>query len=252
MKTKILTAIAMLLIIASVARCASSKPIPDAAQLQAPSSTAEQPLLQELHEAETESKTADSPTEEKPEKTPEKEMIISTLPTEPVQTRPAQESATTANPETFAESAPTQPTEILSQPTDPAKPTEPESEPTNPPQPTEPPKPAPTEPSPPEPAPTVPIPTEPQPTEPAVCTHDWQCVHHDEEGHWLAGIICDCGWTVYGSPDEVVAAWNAHSASFPPEESLFEHGGYGCVDEWIVDAPAYEEWYCSLCGEQQP
>ena len=61
MKTKILTAIAMLLIIASVAGCASSKPIPDAAQLQAPSSTAEQPLLQELHEAETESKTADSP-----------------------------------------------------------------------------------------------------------------------------------------------------------------------------------------------
>ena len=68
MKTKILTAIAMLLIIVSVAGCASSKPIPDAAQLQAPSSTAEQPLLQELHEAETESKTADSPTEEKPEK----------------------------------------------------------------------------------------------------------------------------------------------------------------------------------------
>ena len=77
MKTQILTAIAMLLIIASAAGCASSKPIPDAAQLQAPSSTAEQPLLQELHEAETESKTADSPTEEKPEETPEKEMMIS-------------------------------------------------------------------------------------------------------------------------------------------------------------------------------
>ena len=255
MKTKILTAIAMLLIIASVAGCASSKPIPYAAQLQAPSSTAEQPLLQELHEAETESKTADSPTEEKPEETPEKEMMISTLPTEPVQTEPAQESAPTAIPESTVESAPTQPTEFPSQPTEPAKPTVPEPESTNPPQSTEPPKPvepAPTEPSPTEPAPTVPIPTEPQPTEPAGCTHDWQCVHHDEEGHWLAGIICDCGWTVYGSPDEISAAWNAHSASFPPEESLFEHGGFGCVDEWVVDTPAYEEWYCSLCGEQKP
>lgn len=253
MKTKILTAIAMLLIIVSVAGCANSKPIPNAAQLQAPTSAAEQPLLQEVYESEGEFKTTDSRTEEKPEVTAEKEMMISTLPTEPVQTEPAQESATTANPEAFAESAPTQPTEVSPWPTEPAKPTAPEPESTNPPQSTEPPKPvepAPTEPSPTEPAPTVPIPTEPQPTEPAGCTHDWQCVHHDEEGHWLAGIVCDCGWVIYGSPDEVSAAWNAHSASFPPEESLFEHGGFGCVDEWVVDAPAYEEWYCSLCGEQ--
>ena len=255
MKTKILTAIAMLLIIVSVAGCASSKPMPYAAQLQAPASAAEQTHPQELREAVGDPKAADSHTEVKPEETAEKEMMISTLPTEPVQTEPAPESAPTATPGTSAESAPTQPTEILSQPTDPAKPTVPEPESTNPPQSTEPPKPvepAPTEPSPTEPAPTVPIPTEPQPTEPAGCTHDWQCVHHDEEGHWLAGIICDCGWTVYGSPDEISAAWNAHSASFPPEESLFEHGGFGCVDEWVVDTPAYEEWYCSLCGEQKP
>lgn len=249
MKTKILTAIAMLLTIATVAGCASSKPIPDAAQLQAPSNAAELPLPQELHEAEAESKTADSHAEAKPEVAAEKEMITSTLPTEPVQTEPAPESAPTAIPETYAESAPTQPTEVPSTPTEPAKPTVLEPEPTNPPQPTEPPKLAPTEPSPSEPAPTVPIPTEPQPTEPAGCTHNWQCVHHDEEGHWLAGVICDCGWVIYGSPDEVSAAWNAHSVSFPPEESLFEHGGFGCVDEWVVDTPAYEEWYCSLCRE---
>ena len=250
MTTKILTAIAMLLIIVSVAGCASSKPMPDAAQLQTPASTAEQPLLQELRESVDESKATDSHTEAKPEGTAEKEMITSTLPTESVQTEPAPESAPTAIPETPVESVPTQPTEVSSQPTEPAKPTVPEPEPTAPPQPTESPKP--TEPSPTEPAPTVPVPTEPQPTEPEGCTHDWQCIHHDEEGHWLAGIICDCGWTVYGSPDEVSAAWNAHSASFPPEESLFDHGGFGCVDEWVVDTPAYEEWYCSLCGEAKP
>lgn len=249
MKTKILTAIAMLLTIVSVAGCASSKPIPDTAQHQAPASAAEQPLPQELHEAVDESK-ADSHTEAKPEETAEKEMMISALPTEPVQTEPAPESAPTAIPEIYAETAPTQPTEVPSQPTEPAKRTVPELEPTNPPQPTEPPKPtepAPTEPSHSEPAPTIPV-----PTEPAGCTHDWQCVHHDEEGHWLAGVICDCGWVIYGSQDEVSAAWNAHSASFPPEEALFEHGGFGCVDEWVVDTPAYEEWYCSLCGEQKP
>ena len=255
MKTKILTAVAMLLTITTVAGCASSKPMPDAAQHEAPSSAAEQPLPQALRESVDDSKVTNSHTEAKPEETAEKEMMISTLPTEPVQTEPAQESATTANPEAFAESAPTQPTEVPSQSTEPAKPTVPEPEPAAPPQPTEPPRPvepAPTEPSPTEPTPTVPVPTEPQPTEPAGCTHDWQCIHHDEEGHWLAGVVCDCGWTVYGSPDEVSAAWNAHSASFPPEESLIMHGGFGCVDEWVVDAPAYEEWYCSLCGEQKP
>ena len=238
MKTKILTAITMLLTIVSVAGCANSKPIPDAAQLQIPASSAEQPLPQELRESVDGAKATDSHTEAKPEETAEKEMITSTLPAEPLQTEPAPEFAPTAIPETSAESAPTQPTEIPSQPTEPAKPTVPEPEPT--------------EPSPTEPTPTAPTPTEPQPTEPAGCTHDWQCVHHDEEGHWRAGIVCDCGWTVYGSPNEVVAAWNAHSASFPPEEALFEHGGYGCVDEWVVDTPAYEEWYCSLCGKQMP
>ena len=255
MKTKILTAVAMLLTIVSVAGCASSKPVPDAAQNQAPSSAAEQPLPQELRESVDGTKATDSHTEEKPEETAEKEMITSTLPAEPVQTEPAPEFAPTAIPETSAESAPTQPTEIPSQPTEPTKPTVPEPEPAAPPQPTEPQKPtepAPTEPVSTEPAPTAPISTEPQPTEPAGCTHDWQCIHHDEEGHWLAGIACDCGWTVYGSPDEISAAWNAHSSSFPPEESLIMHGGYGCADEWVVDAPAYEEWYCSLCGEAKP
>ena len=81
---------------------------------------------------------------------------------------------------------------------------------------------------------------------------DWMCVHHDEEGHWRAGIVCDCGWTVYGDPNELVALWNAHSASYPGAESLFDHGGYGSADEWIVDKPAYDEWVCRHCGEPKP
>lgn len=121
-------------------------------------------------------------------------------------------------------------------PTDPVPPTQAEtvpSESTNPE----------TEPTEPETTPTVP------PTEPAGCTHEWKCIHHAEEGHWRAGIICDCGWTVYGDPSELTSLWNAHSASFPPAESLFDHGGFGSMDEWIVDKPAYDEWVCRLCGE---
>ena len=106
---------------------------------------------------------------------------------------------------------------------------------------------------------TEPVETEPpateaptQPTEPPGCQHDWKCIHHEEVGHWRAGIMCDCGWTVYGDPDELVALWNAHSASYPAAESLFDHGGYGSADEWIVDTPAYDEWVCRHCGEPKP
>lgn len=90
------------------------------------------------------------------------------------------------------------------------------------------------------------------PTELAGCQHDWKCIHHAEEGHWRAGIICDCGWIVYGDPDELVARWNAHSASYLGAESLLDHGGYGSADEWIVDTPAYDEWVCRHCGEAKP
>ena len=93
------------------------------------------------------------------------------------------------------------------------------------------------------------LPTSTPPTQPAGCSHEWKCIYHPEEGHWRAGIICDCGWTVYGDPGELTALWNAHSASYPPVESLFDHGGFGSMDEWIVDKPAYDEWVCRHCGE---
>ena len=96
---------------------------------------------------------------------------------------------------------------------------------------------------------TEPPTTDPSETEPQECHHDWLCVHHQEEGHWIAGVICDCGWTVYGDPSELTSLWNAHSASYPPAESLFDHGGFGSMDEWIVDKPAYDEWICRHCGE---
>ena len=120
-----------------------------------------------------------------------------------------------------------------------------ETKPTTPPEttPTQPPETTPEETDP---------PTTTPPTEPAGCNHEWKCIHHPEEGHWRAGIICDCGWTVYGDPSELTALWNAHSASYPPAESLFDHGGFGSMDEWIVDKPAYDEWVCRHCGEPKP
>ena len=128
-------------------------------------------------------------------------------------------------PTTPAPTEPVQPEQTETVPTEPEA-TEPETEATEPPT----------------------NPTEP-PTEPTGCTHEWKCIHHAEEGHWRAGIMCDCGWTVYGDPSELTSLWNVHSASFPPAESLFYHGGFGSMDEWIVDKPAYDEWVCRHCGE---
>ena len=95
-------------------------------------------------------------------------------------------------------------------------------------------------------------PTEPAPPEPTKCQHDWTCIHHGEEGHWVAGVACSCGWTVYGDPAQLVSLWNTHSASYPAMESLLYHGGYGSIDSWVVDKPAYDEWVCRYCGSPKP
>ena len=152
---------------------------------------------------------------------------------------------------TPTEPKPTSP-QATEKPTTPTTPPE-ETKPTTPPEttPTNPPETTPTQPPETKPEETEP-PTTTLPTEPAGCNHEWKCIHHPEEGHWRAGIICDCGWTVYGDPGELTALWNAHSASFPPAESLFDHGGFGSMDEWIVDKPAYDEWVCRHCGEPKP
>ena len=177
-----------------------------------------------------------------------------TSPTVPDSTENGTEGTKPAGPTegtTPTEPKPTTP-QATEKPTTPTTPPE-ETKPTTPPEttPTNPPETTPTQP--PE---TKPEETEPPattlPTEPAGCNHEWKCIHHPEEGHWRAGIICDCGWTVYGDPGELTALWNAHSASYPPAESLFDHGGFGSMDEWIVDKPAYDEWVCRHCGEPKP
>lgn len=176
--------------------------------------------------------------------------------TEPPETTGSTQASEVTNPteatEATEETKPTEPekpkenTDKQQEETKPTVPpatesTQPATDPTDPPstKPTEPPETQPPEPQPPE-------------TEPPGCQHDWKCIHHEEVGHWRAGIVCDCGWTVYGDPNELVAFWNAHSTSYPPAESLFDHGGYGSADEWIVDKPAYDEWVCRHCGEPKP
>lgn len=207
---------------------------------------------------------------------PPETTVPETTPTEGnLPTEPSEVTAPTQTTEATEGTEPTQPQkpkqnndkqEGETKPADPpeTQPTQPSTAPTDPPA-TQPAETIPPDAQPPETEPTEPTtepttestepptqPTEPAPTEPAGCQHEWMCIHHDEEGHWRAGIMCDCGWTVYGNPDELVAQWNAHSESYPAEESLFEHGGFGCVDEWIVDIPAYDEWVCRHCGEPKP
>ena len=166
-----------------------------------------------------------------------------TTPTVPESTENGTEGTKPAGPTegtTPTEPKPTSP-QATEAPTTPTTPPE-ETKPTTPPEttPTQPPETKLEE--------TEPPATTP-PTQPAGCSHEWKSIHHPEEGHWRAGIICDCSWTVYGDPGELTALWNAHSASYPPVESLFDHGGFGSMDEWIVDKPAYDEWVCRHCGE---
>ncbi len=169
--------------------------------------------------------------------------------------QPVTEESQPAHPSKKEESSTTTPTEESKPSSEKeTEPTTPPATPTVPPatdpapteetKPTEPPKETVTEPT----TPSEP-PAETKPIEPTCCQHDWMCIHHNEEGHWIAGIICDCGWKVYGNPEEVVSLWNTHSASYSAAESLFDHGGYGCVDEWIVDTLAYDEWVCRYCAE---
>ena len=177
-----------------------------------------------------------------------------TTPTVPDSTENSTEGTKPAGPTegtTPTEPKPTTP-QATEKPTTPTTPPE-ETKPTTPPEttPTNPPETTPTQPPETKPEETEP-PTTTPPTGPAGCSHEWKCIHHPEEGHWRAGIICDCGWTVYGDPGELTALWNAHSASYPPVESLFDHGGFGSMDEWIVDKPAYDEWVCRHCGEPKP
>lgn len=203
--------------------------------------------------------------------------LVNTTATEPSISAVEPTAGTTETTTAATEPEETQATEAATTPTEPQA-TEPTKAPTLPTDPTEPSKPEQTIPKPTEPAPTEPTPTEtvppeppteetvppttepeqtqptetePAPTEPTECQHNWVSIPHAEVGHWRAGIMCDCGWTVYGDPDELTALWNAHSASFPPAESLFEHGGFGSMDEWIVDTPAYDEWVCQHCGQRK-
>ena len=203
--------------------------------------------------------------------------LVNTTATEPSITAVEPTAGTTETTTAATEPEETQATEAATPPTEPQA-TEPTKAPTQPTDPTEPSKPEQTIPKPTEPAPTKPAPpetvppeppteetvppttepeqtqpaeTEPAPTEPTECQHNWVSIPHAEVGHWRAGIMCDCGWTVYGDPDRLTALWNAHSASFPPAESLFEHGGFGSMDEWIVDTPAYDEWVCQHCGQRK-
>lgn len=198
----------------------------------------------------TKAVVATEATESTPTENPqESEETVATTATEPPGTE------TTVPPNKQEGKLPTEPTKPKTENPDPedteAEPSEPATAPSVP-EPTQP-KSEPTVPetTEPETEPTIPVtaPTKPKPKEPTECSHDWQVIHHEEKGYWKAGVICDCGWAVYGKVDEVVAKWNAHSASYPSEEALFEHGGYGSVDKWVVDQPAYDEQVCRHCGE---
>ncbi len=262
MKTRTQILIAVLMILAVLTGCASPTAEPSASFMtevqctentlptqmpSAPQNT--EPVKESTPPAEAAVESTGSETVEDSDTAGVEETVPTGTEPPTNQQNPASEPTEPADPPAVLPPTETTPVEtkpLTENPTEPPKETEPA--PTIP----TPTQPDPTESKPTQPEPTTPAPSTPAPTEPVGCSHEWHCIYHEEVGHWIAGVICDCGWTAYGNPDTLVGLWNAHSASYPAEESLFDHGGFGCVDDWIVDEPAYDEWVCRHCGEHKP
>ena len=105
--------------------------------------------------------------------------------------------------------------------------------------------PTPTTPASPDPAPTTPpvttAPIEPQPT---VCSHNWQEVWHDEEGHYGEPYFrCSCGFIFHS-----ISEWDAHLSNYSGEEVIANHASYSGDADYIVDVPGYSTWVCTKCG----
>lgn len=77
--------------------------------------------------------------------------------------------------------------------------------------------------------------------------HTWVHHHEEEQGHYVSGIECQCGW-YYSGTDEI-QAFNAHidevKASNPDDT---ENHTYSSKETWVVDIPEKEWDECSVCG----
>lgn len=94
------------------------------------------------------------------------------------------------------------------------------------------------------PAPTSPVTEGISEAAPTVHTHSWQQIEHPETGHSEMYYSCACGCPL---PDP--SAYDTHVAAYAGTAEMFTiHGHWGSSSQWIVDTPAYSEWYYPECG----
>ena len=92
-------------------------------------------------------------------------------------------------------------------------------------------------------------------------THNWATRHVDEVGHYESSgthqvllTTCGCGGFVVSSDDpDANTKWYAHRFGDNCQKG-YTQGYYEASDgdpKWVVDIPAHDEIYCTLCGAIQ-
>lgn len=80
--------------------------------------------------------------------------------------------------------------------------------------------------------------------EPAGCSHQWQVISHEAEGHAEMVNTCACGYQ-FGSIGEYDAHLNDYAGT---AEMITVHGHWSSFEIWVIDSPAWSETRCTICG----
>ena len=89
--------------------------------------------------------------------------------------------------------------------------------------------------------------------------HSWATRHIDEVGHYektgtqkYAVIYCGCGAVFTGDDPNMGEKWREHrnlvdGCRYSHRDGYLEHD----TNEYVVDTPAHDETYCTICGAIQ-
>lgn len=81
-------------------------------------------------------------------------------------------------------------------------------------------------------------------TEPTGCSHQWQVISHEAEGHAEMVNTCACGYQ-FRSIGEYDAHLNDYAGT---AEMITVHGHWSSFEIWVIDSPAWSETRCTICG----
>ena len=91
----------------------------------------------------------------------------------------------------------------------------------------------------------------------AACSHNWATRHVDEVGHtgisggYQALVFgCACGYTVDATDDDFLNKWIQHQKTCDKDDEDYTTWYVDVPGSpyYVVDTPAHDETYCTLCG----